>query len=124
MNFALVAHDAKKVELRAWVEEHFFQLSKMKIICTKTTGNMIKASCGDLNIVCVKSGPFGGDQQIGAMICEQKVDALIFFIDPLSSMPHDVDVKALMRLAALYDVPMACSKSTANLILHGLARQN
>jgi methylglyoxal synthase len=65
----------------------------------------------------------GGDQQIGALICEEELDALIFFVDPLSPMPHDVDVKALTRLATVYDLPMACSQSTANLIVSGLCGQ-
>ena len=73
-------------------------------------------------MTCLKSGPLGGDQQIGAMICEGKLDALIFFVDPLSPMPHDVDVKALTRLATVYDLPMACSRSTADLIVQGLLK--
>lgn len=73
-------------------------------------------------MTCLKSGPLGGDQQIGAMICEGKLDALIFFVDPLSPMPHDVDVKALTRLATVYDLPMACSRATADLIVQGLLK--
>ena len=72
-----------------------------------------------LEVSALKSGPLGGDQQIGAMICEGKLDTLIFFVDPLSPMPHDVDVKALTRLATVYDIPMACNPATANLIIAG-----
>ncbi len=85
------------------------------------TGARVADAYSDLEVARLKSGPFGGDQQIGAMIAEQKLDVLIFFVDPLTSMPHDVDVKALIRLAAVYDLPLACSRATAELLLRGLA---
>lgn len=118
--FALVAHDARKDELVSWVEQHRSKLSSIGIISTGTTGGRIQAACPNLKVTCVKSGPLGGDQQIGAMICEGNLDALIFFVDPLSPMPHDVDVKALTRLATVYDLPLACSRSTADMIVNCL----
>lgn len=124
MRFALVAHDARKDELVAWVGRHHTHFLDASIISTGTTGGRIKASFPKLNVACLKSGPLGGDQQIGALICEAKLDALFFFVDPLSPMPHDVDVKALTRLATVYDLPMACSQSTADLVLNGLCGQH
>ncbi len=81
---------------------------------------MLLQTYPELKVTALKSGPLGGDQQIGALICEEKLDALVFFTDPLSPMPHDVDVKALTRLATVYDLPSACSRSTANLIAQGM----
>lgn len=118
--FALVAHDAQKEEMVKWVGTQKAHLAGVRIVSTGTTGSRIKDAYPDLEVTCLKSGPLGGDQQIGAMICEEKLDALIFFVDPLSPMPHDVDVKALTRLATVYDLPMACSRSTADLIVAGL----
>ncbi|WP_282120575.1 methylglyoxal synthase [Ruegeria atlantica] len=118
--FALVAHDARKDEIVEWVGLQQSRLSGVQIFSTGTTGGRIIKAFPELNVTCLKSGPLGGDQQIGAMICEEKLDALIFFVDPLSPMPHDVDVKALTRLATVYNLPMACSRSTADLIVNGL----
>ncbi|MFA3920985.1 methylglyoxal synthase [Ruegeria hyattellae] len=120
LRFALVAHDARKDEIVEWVGLQQTRLSGLHVFSTGTTGSRIKEAFPELNVTCLKSGPLGGDQQIGAMICEEKLDALIFFVDPLSPMPHDVDVKALTRLATVYDLPMACSRSTADLIVQGL----
>jgi methylglyoxal synthase len=120
LRFALVAHDARKDEMVEWVGDQHARISRATVFSTGTTGSRIKAAYPDLDVTCLKSGPLGGDQQIGAMICEDKLDALIFFVDPLSPMPHDVDVKALTRLATVYDLPMACSRSTADLIVKGL----
>lgn len=117
---ALVAHDARKDEIVEWVGLQQARFSGVQIFSTGTTGSRIKQAYPELDVTCLKSGPLGGDQQIGAMICEEKLDALIFFVDPLSPMPHDVDVKALTRLATVYDLPMACSRSTADLIVKGL----
>ncbi|NOE36269.1 methylglyoxal synthase [Ruegeria sp. HKCCD7318] len=119
-HFALVAHDARKDEIVDWVGLQLARLSRVQIFSTGTTGSRIKQTYPELDVTCLKSGPLGGDQQIGAMICEEKLDALVFFVDPLSPMPHDVDVKALTRLATVYDLPMACSRSTADLIVKGL----
>lgn len=114
---ALIAHDRKKPAIADWVEMHREILSNFDLVCTGTTGEFVASRCPDLNIVSVKSGPLGGDQQIGALITKSEIQMLIFFTDPLSAHPHDVDVKALTRLATVYDLPMACSPSTASLII-------
>ncbi len=116
----LVAHDDKKAALSDWVTLHREALADSQIFATGTTGSVLEKACPELNIKRLKSGPLGGDQQLGAMICEGRLDALIFFIDPLSPLPHDVDVKALMRLATLYDIPHASNAATANLIAASL----
>lgn len=121
--FALVAHDARKDEIVAWVDRNRARFSGVSITSTGTTGGRILAAFPELDVTRLKSGPLGGDQQIGALICDEKLDALIFFVDPLSPMPHDVDVKALTRLATVYDLPMACSLSTADLIVKGLLEE-
>lgn len=113
---ALIAHDSKKRDLAQWVFNHHSALSEHNLISTATTGGIIQTSCPSLELELTKSGPLGGDQQIGALIAVQEVDLLIFFTDPLSPHPHDVDVKALTRLAIVYDIPMACSVATADLI--------
>ena len=120
LRVALVAHDARKPDLVEWVGANFDAFRNASVYSTGTTGRRLSEAMPDLNVTPLKSGPLGGDQQIGAMICEQKLDALIFFVDPLAPMPHDVDVKALTRLATVYDLPMACSRSTADLIVKGL----
>ncbi|WP_410470868.1 methylglyoxal synthase [Devosia sp.] len=112
----LVAHDDKKDDLCVWAEHHKHKLSQHELWGTGTTGSRVMAATG-LTVTLLKSGPLGGDQQLGAMIAEGKLDVLIFFIDPLSAQPHDVDVKALTRLATLYDVPCANNKSTADAVL-------
>lgn len=116
----LVAHDDKKDELCAWVAQHRHKLSQHELWGTGTTGGRVMEATG-LTVGLLKSGPLGGDQQLGAMIAEGRLDMLIFFIDPLSAQPHDVDVKALTRLATLYDVPCANNKSTADAVLAYLA---
>ena len=114
---ALVAHDAKKEAMVAWVEEYRDLFHRAKLFSTGTTGGRILERFPDLDLTRLKSGPLGGDQQIGAMIAEGKLDAMIFFVDPLSPMPHDVDVKALTRLAIVYDLPMACNIGAARAIM-------
>lgn len=114
---ALVAHDAKKDEMVAWVGRHLGQLQSHRLFATGTTGGRILDAYPMLDLTRLKSGPLGGDQQIGAMIAEGQLDLLIFFVDPLSPMPHDVDVKALTRLAEVYDLPMALNRATADLLL-------
>ncbi|AXS42400.1 methylglyoxal synthase [Breoghania sp. L-A4] len=118
---ALVAHDAKKASLVEFAKTHAKRLSGFRIVATGTTGARVKEACPELDVVPVKSGPLGGDQQIGAMIAEGKLTALIFFADPLTTMPHDVDVKALMRLALVYDLPMALNSATAEYVIDALA---
>ncbi|MCU0790563.1 MAG: methylglyoxal synthase [Nitratireductor sp.] len=114
---ALIAHDSRKDELVEFVSRHAGRLEGFPIVCTGTTGQRIAQACPGLDVERVRSGPLGGDQQIGARIAEGRICALIFFIDPLTPMPHDVDVKALTRLAALYDIPMALNASTAALLV-------
>ena len=112
----LVAHDDKKDDLCRWADTHKDKLRQHELWGTGTTGSRVTAATG-LDVHLLKSGPLGGDQQLGAMIAEGRLDVLIFFIDPLSAQPHDVDVKALTRLATLYDVPCANNKSTADAVL-------
>ncbi|SJZ67220.1 methylglyoxal synthase [Consotaella salsifontis] len=118
---ALVAHDAKKDSMVTFAVTHERRLAQFAIFTTGTTGGRILDACPTLDITRLKSGPLGGDQQIGAMIAEGRIGGLIFFIDPLSPMPHDVDVKALTRLSVLYDIPMALNHSTAELLIGQLA---
>jgi methylglyoxal synthase len=113
---ALIAHDNLKAAMVAWARVHIRKLKKMDLYATGTTGARIEKDL-PLKITKFKSGPLGGDQQIGARIAEGKMDLVIFFWDPLAPHPHDVDVKALLRIAAVYDVPMACNLATADLIL-------
>ncbi len=115
----LVAHDDKKTALVEWIVAHQGFLKDKALFATGTTGGRILEALPDLNLMRLKSGPLGGDQQLGAMIAEGRLDALIFFVDPLSPQPHDVDIKALIRLATLYDIPFACSAATADLIVAG-----
>jgi len=124
---ALVAHDHRKNDLIEWVEWNWEILVKHKLICTGTTGRLVEEALNrkkeensntrTLYITKLKSGPLGGDQQMGAMICDGDVDVLIFFWDPMQPQPHDVDVKALLRISALYNVVTACSRSTADFII-------
>ncbi|HEX9652824.1 MAG TPA: methylglyoxal synthase, partial [bacterium] len=127
-NIALVAHDNRKKDLIEWVEWNYEILSQHKLICTGTTGQMIervlstrmereKATTKPKSIIKLKSGPLGGDQQLGALITEGKVDILIFFWDPMEPHPHDVDVKALLRISVVYNIPIACNRSSADFII-------
>ncbi|RDE08083.1 methylglyoxal synthase [Pelagibacterium lacus] len=115
----LVAHDDKKDDMVAFARDNRERLAGFDLVGTGTTSGRVAAGTG-LAIHALKSGPLGGDAQLGAMIAEGRLDALIFFIDPLSALPHDVDVKALTRLATLYDIPVAYNKSTAQAILGAL----
>lgn len=117
LRVALVAHDALKDDLTAWAVDHRSLLSRCEIVATGTTGGRVAEACPELDVTRLKSGPFGGDQQIGALIAEGELGALIFFVDGLSNLPHDADVKALMRLALVYDIPCAFNQRTASLLL-------
>lgn len=114
---ALIAHDQKKDDMADFAHRHQAFLKGFRIVATGTTGGRVMEACPELEVTRLKSGPLGGDQQIGALIATGEVDFLIFFVDPLTSMPHDVDVKALMRLAIVYDIPMALNSATAELLL-------
>ena len=113
---ALVAHDNKKDDIVEWCDFNKGTLSQYCLYATGNTGKKI-AESSDLKINLLKSGPYGGDMQLGALIADGKLDCLIFFWDPLESQPHDVDVKALLRVAVLYNIPTACNRSTANMII-------
>ena len=119
MRIALIAHDEKKDDLVAFAGAHRDFLKRCDLVATGTTGGRVAEAWPELAVRRLKSGPLGGDQQIGALIADGQDDALIFFVDPLTPMPHDVDVKALMRLAIVYDIPMALNRATAEIILTG-----
>ena len=114
---ALVAHDNMKVDLINWCLRYQEQLSAHTLFATGTTGTKISQQT-DLKVSKLISGPLGGDQQIGAMITEGKVDLMIFFWDPLEAQPHDPDVKALLRLAAVWNIPVACNLSSAEFLIN------
>lgn len=111
---ALVAHDNKKKDLMEWAKFNKQSLAKHKIYATGTTGKVLEQI--DLTVNKLKSGPLGGDLQIGAKIAEDEIDILIFFWDPLEPQPHDPDVKALLRIAVVYNIPIACNRASADFI--------
>jgi methylglyoxal synthase len=113
---ALVAHDGKKSDLLTWIKDNIDYLKVHQLYATGTTGVTIEKETG-LKVIKFKSGPIGGDQQIGAAIVEEKLDMLVFFWDPLASQPHDPDVKALLRVAALWNAVVACNKTSADFII-------
>ena len=116
-NIALIAHDGKKSEMIKWCDDNKEILKKHFLSGTGTTARMITDKTG-LPVRGYNSGPLGGDQQIGAKIVEGRIDFVIFFSDPLSAQPHDPDVKALLRIAQVYDIPIANNKATADFLIH------
>ena len=119
----LVAHDARKKDMVEWVDFNCKRLKNHKLICTGTTGNLVedvfknKVPESNVEIVKLKSGPLGGDQQMGSLIANGEVDILIFFVDPMTTQPHDVDVKALERLCSVYNIVIATTRSTADFVI-------
>jgi methylglyoxal synthase len=113
---ALIAHDNKKPDMLGWARYNRPRLVQHQLFATATTGRMLQEDLS-LNITCFRSGPYGGDQQIGARIADGDIDVLVFFWDPLEPQPHDPDVKALLRVAVVYNIPVACNRATADFMI-------
>lgn len=113
---ALVAHDNRKDDLLDWARYNRSTLVEHHLIATGTTGRLLNEQL-DLNVLCFQSGPLGGDQQLGAEITVGNVDVILFFWDPLQPQPHDPDVKALLRIAVVWNVPIACNRATADFLI-------
>jgi methylglyoxal synthase len=126
-NIGIVAHDNKKKDIMEWVAFNADKLLNHNLICTGTTGYLVEEVLKkheeneglphDFNLIKLKSGPLGGDQQIGSLISEGRIDIIIFLWDPMQPQPHDVDVKALLRIAVLYNIPVACNRSSADFLI-------
>lgn len=113
---ALVAHDNMKDDILDWVQSNVDRLRQYHLIATGTTGRVVAEATG-LEIELLASGPLGGDQQVGAKISQQEIDILVFFWDPLEPMPHDPDVKALLRIAVVWNIPFACNRASADYLI-------
>ncbi len=122
MTIALIAHDNKKPEIIEWAMKNKEILKKFSLCGTGTTSKRIQEATG-LNVKGYLSGPLGGDQQIGALVATGEVDLVVFFCDPLQAQPHDPDVKALLRIANVYDVAIATNVATADLVIKSLANE-
>lgn len=121
MNIACIAHDKKKKDLVQFMMAYEAVLQKHSLFATGTTGTKIKEAT-DLDPHLFRSGPLGGDQQIGALIAENKMDLVLFFKDPLTAQPHEPDINALIRLCDVYSVPLATNMATAEILIQGLSR--
>ncbi len=119
MRIALIAHDKMKPEMIAFAVKHKDILKKHELFATGTTGHRIIEATG-LNIKCFRSGPLGGDQEIGARVANGEIDLIFFFRDPLTAQPHEPDVSALLRLSDVYKIPLATNSSTGELLIDGL----
>jgi methylglyoxal synthase len=115
-NVVLIAHDSRKQDLLEWVRYNIPVLREHRLFATGTTGALVEEATG-VTVRRFRSGPLGGDQQVGAKIAEGDLDVLIFFWDPLEPQPHDPDVKALLRIAVLYNIPTACNRATADFLV-------
>jgi len=113
---ALIAHDHQKPSLLEWVRRNRATLERHELFATGSTGALLERELG-LSVTRFLSGPLGGDQQVGAALAEGRIDLVVFFSDPLEPQPHDVDVKALLRIAVVYNTPIACNRSTADFLL-------
>ncbi|GAB4174889.1 MAG: methylglyoxal synthase [Calditrichia bacterium] len=116
ISIALVAHDNKKKDLVDWVKYNKDKLEKCELFATGTTGTLVQKNV-EIPVIRLQSGPLGGDQQLGALIADGKIDMLIFFWDPLEPLPHDPDIKALLRIAVVWNIPVACNRSSADFII-------
>ena len=116
---ALIAHDHKKYDLLAWAKYNRDILAQHAVMATGTTGKLIEENLG-IDIIKLQSGPLGGDQQIGAKIAEGEIDFVVFFWDPLEPQPHDPDVKALLRIAVVWNIPIACNRASADFLFSSL----
>ena len=125
-SIALVAHDNRKKDLIEWAEWNYEVLIGHKLVSTGTTGSLVERAiknrlkdkdAAKFEVIKLKSGPLGGDQQMGAMIAEGEIDLMIFLWDPMQPQPHEVDVKALLRISVLYNIPTACNRSTADFMI-------
>ena len=117
---ALIDHDNTKPDLIEWAGRHLAELRRFDVVSTGTTVALLRKAYPDLCLTAVRSGPLGGDQQVGAMIADGQLDMMIFFEDVMTTQPHDVDIKALWRLAVLYELPIASNRITADLLMANL----